>query len=192
MPYGPDMPTKLVDLATSGVQDYDADDVLVVSEPEQLRALADELRSHIVTLLRERARSTQELSHELGIPKGTVGHHLKVLERAGLIRVVRTRRVRALTEKFYGRTARLFVFQAEDPADERPLGATLLRQAGRELERAPTGASFGLPRARLTPKDARRFERRLHRLADDLLAAESPAGRPYALAFALWATEPER
>ena len=56
-----------------------------MSEPEQLRALADELRGRIIGLLRERAWSTQQLARELEIPKGTIGHHLKVLERAGLI-----------------------------------------------------------------------------------------------------------
>jgi len=35
-----------------------------------------------------------------------------VLEKAGLVRVVRTRKVRALTERFYGRTARLFIFKS--------------------------------------------------------------------------------
>src|ERR671916_2240270 len=99
------------------VADYEADEVLVVSEPEQLRALADDLRSKLVARLRHRARSTQELAVELGIPKGTVGHHLKVLERAGLIRVVRTRRVRALTEKYYGRVAKLFVLKSADSPD---------------------------------------------------------------------------
>jgi DNA-binding transcriptional ArsR family regulator len=186
------MPTKGPGRAPATLQDYEADDVLVVDSPEQLRALAHELRSRIVSLLHYRARSTQELARELGIPKGTIGHHLKVLERAGLIHVVRTRRVRALTEKFYGRTARLFLFQAEDPADERALGATLLQQAARELAAAPGEASFGLPHARLTSADARRFERRLHRLADDFLAAETTSGRPYVFAFGLWPTGPER
>ena len=42
--------------------DYDAVDVLVVREPEQLRALGDDLRAKIVVLLRERAASTTELA----------------------------------------------------------------------------------------------------------------------------------
>jgi predicted ArsR family transcriptional regulator len=176
MPYGLDMPT---------INDYDAAETLVVKEPEQLRALADELRTRIVALLRERARSTQELAHELGIPKGTVGHHLKVLESAGLIRVVRTRQVRAVTEKFYGRTARLFLFQAEDPESERALGATVLRQAAREVEEA-SQVAFGHPRARLLPADARRLERRLHRLMDDFLAADTAEGAPHGLVAALY------
>ena len=42
--------------------DYDADDILVVAETEQLRALADDVRGRIVALLRERAATTTELA----------------------------------------------------------------------------------------------------------------------------------
>src|SRR5512132_1318831 len=87
--------------------DYDAEDVMIVREPEQLRAVADDLRAKLIALLRRRAWSTQQLAEELNLPKGTVGHHLKVLEKAGLIKVVRTRKVRAPTEKHHGRAARL-------------------------------------------------------------------------------------
>ena len=166
--------------------DYDADDVLVVSEPRQLKALADDLRTKIVMLLRDRARSTQELAGELGLPKGTLAHHVKVLERAGLIRVVRTRKVRALTEKFYGRTARLFVYKVEDPADARALGSAALRQAADELAAAPEGATFGLIGARLAPEDVKRFERRLHKLVEDFRTREQGNGVPCRLATALW------
>lgn len=171
--------------------DYEAPETMVVARPDQLRALADDLRAQIVQLLRDRARSTQELSLELAIPKGTVGHHLKVLERAGLIRVVRTRRVRAVTEKFYGRTARLFLYQAEDPADERAIVASMLRQVAREVERASESTGSGLVKARLTGKDAARLERRLRALVDDLRAADSPEGDPYGLAVAMYRRSPD-
>jgi DNA-binding transcriptional ArsR family regulator len=166
--------------------DYDADDVLVVSEPQQLKALGDDLRTKVVMLLRDRARSTQELAAELGLPKGTVAHHVKVLERAGLIRAVRTRKVRAVTEKYYGRVARLFVYKVDDPADARALGSAALRQAADELAGAPEGATFGLIGARLAPEDVKRFERRLHKLVDDFRAREVPGEAPYRLATALW------
>jgi DNA-binding transcriptional ArsR family regulator len=71
-------------------------------ERSVLGALSDELRVRILAITRQRPASITELALELGRPKGTVGYHLKVLERAGLVRVVRTRRVRAVTEKFYG------------------------------------------------------------------------------------------
>ena len=170
-------------------RDYDAEDTMIVSEPSQLRALADPFRTQLVQLLRDRAHSTQELSAELGVPKGTVGHHLKVLESAGLIRVVRTRKVRAVTEKFYGRTARLFLYQTEDPADGRAISAVTLRQAASEVELAPVVTGFGLVRARLTQKDIDRFERRTKKLMDDFRAADKAGGIPSSLTGGIWASE---
>jgi len=162
---------------------------MLVGDPKQLRALADPFRAQLVQLLRDRARSTQEISEELKLPKGTVGHHLKVLESAGLIRVVRTRKVRAVTEKFYGRTARLFLYQTEDPADGRAISAVTLRQAASEVDLAPMVSGFGLVRARLTQKDLERFERRAKKLLEDFRAADRPGGAPCSLTAGLWGSE---
>jgi DNA-binding transcriptional ArsR family regulator len=176
--------------------DYEADDVLVVREVEQLRALGDDLRGQIVVLLRERARSTTELAQALGLPKGTVGHHVKVLEKAGLIRVVRTRQVRALTEKLYGRTARLFLFKSSDDADGedvRNVAAASLRTAVEEMLPLDDDdrTTFAVLRVRLTEADARRFVRRLDKLTEDFIAADHPDGEPYGLAEALFRRAPD-
>ncbi len=184
MPYGRDVPT--IAPAPTLAPDYDAPETMIVADPAQFRALADDVRTRIIAILRHQARSTQQLAEEMGIPKGTVGHHLKVLEKAGLIRVVRTPNVRAMSEKFYGRTARLFLFQAEDPADARALGAATLRQAASEMERAPAGAGFGLVRARLTKADVIRFERRIKKLMDDFRAADDEDGNDSSLALGWW------
>jgi hypothetical protein len=113
---------------------------------------------------------------------------LKVLERAGLVRVVRTRQVRAVTEMFYGRTARLFLFAAEDPADERGVGASLFRQAAREIDASPHVATFGQAMARLVPKDVARLERRLKRLMSDFTDADTAGGSPYRMTAAMHET----
>ncbi len=170
--------------------DYEADDVLVVREPEQFKALGDDLRSKIVILLRDRASSTTELATKLGLPKGTVGHHVKVLEKAGLVRVVRTRQVRALTEKLYGRTARLFLFKSSetDAEDVWNVAAASLRRAAEEM--LPIGndaqTTFGVVRARLGEADARRLVRRLEKVVDDFRAADGAEGEEYGLAVAFY------
>ena len=133
--------------------------------------------------------STQQLARELDLPKGTVGHHLKVLERAGLIRVVHTRKVRAVTEKFYGRVARLFLFEIEDPADGRAIGAATLRDAAAQLERAPGAGTWGLVMSRLSPEDVRRFDRRVGRLLEDFRRSDTPDGAAHRLAVAGWAVQ---
>jgi DNA-binding transcriptional ArsR family regulator len=54
----------------------------------------------------ERAATVAELAAAVDRPKSTVAHHVNVLLEAGLLRVVRTRRVRAIDERYYGRTGR--------------------------------------------------------------------------------------
>jgi DNA-binding transcriptional ArsR family regulator len=171
--------------------DYELDDVLVVQDPKQLRALGDFTRGRIIGLLGQRAASTTELATALDMPKGTVGHHLKVLEKAGLIRVVRTRQVRALTEKYYGRVARLFELKGVDSEADLKAGAIsamMLRQVAEEAAASGTDEKgrTGVGRARLTEKDAARFERRLARLQDDFRDASDPDGELHVLSVALF------
>jgi DNA-binding transcriptional ArsR family regulator len=92
----------------SRIPDYELADRLDVSTPTQLRAVADRLRATILELLLERAATVAELAAAVERPKSTVAHHVNVLVEAGLLRVVRTRRVRAVDERYYGRTARVF------------------------------------------------------------------------------------
>jgi DNA-binding transcriptional ArsR family regulator len=88
--------------------DYDLDEKLVVTAMAQLRAMSHPLRGTILDLVLERAATVAELAAAVGRPKSTVAHHVKVLADAGMLRVVRTRKRRAIDERFYGRTARIF------------------------------------------------------------------------------------
>jgi len=189
MARSPAKPPPPLPAAVAQTADYEAPDVLVVDRTDQLRALGDDLRSSIVVLLRERAHSTTELAEKLGLPKGTVGHHVKVLEKAGLIRVVRTRQVRAVTERYYGRTARLFLFQVSQDADAedvRNVAAASLRRAAEEMLpfSEDDRTAFGVLRVRLSDRDALRFARRIGRLMKDVQAAEDASGEPYGVAVA--------
>src|SRR3954452_2643944 len=102
---------------TATPPDYELTDRIALTEPGQIKALGHPLRNTILGLLHERAASVSELAVALARPKSTVAHHVKVLAEAGLVRVVRTRRVRAIEERFYGRTARMFYVTVERRAD---------------------------------------------------------------------------
>src|SRR3954451_3617079 len=97
--------------------DYELAERIALTRPDQVKALGHPLRNTILGLLHERAATVTELATAVARPKSTVAHHVKVLSEAGLLQVVRTRRVRAIDERFYGRTARLFYVSVERTAD---------------------------------------------------------------------------
>jgi DNA-binding transcriptional ArsR family regulator len=145
--------------------DYDLPDDVVADQPEQLKALGDRTRLAILDLVLERAATITELATALGRPKSTVAHHVEVLQRAGLLKVVRTRKVRAVTESFYGRTGR--TVQAVGTGPDHPMG-DMLRSALAEYVPPPEGAESGgftLRHARISPEQADEFVRRVFELA---------------------------
>ncbi|MDX1467787.1 MAG: winged helix-turn-helix domain-containing protein [Acidimicrobiia bacterium] len=105
-------------MADHKAPDYELDDQLVIEDPAQLKAIFEDTRIKIVDLLLERAATIKELSDALGRPKGTIGHHVSVLEENGLIKVVRTKMIRAIEAKYYGRTARTYVIAPATDDDE--------------------------------------------------------------------------
>lgn len=147
---------------------YEPDEGLLALDIDQARLLSDETRSQIITLLAERPATTAQLADALGRPKGTVGHHLKAMEAAGLIRVVRTRKVRALTEKYYGRVARTYLFPNVDDFDQ----PDFMVEAMGEMRPAGEGETgfFTLRHARLSVEQLEEFDRRLQALAEEFAA----------------------
>src|SRR5262245_26912855 len=109
---------------TPSIPDYELEEMLVVTAPEQLRALADPLRATLLELVLERAATVTELSQAVDRPKSTIAYHVSQLVEAGLLRVVRTRKVRAIEERYYGRVARtLYVGVLSRPEDKRTAAA---------------------------------------------------------------------
>jgi DNA-binding transcriptional ArsR family regulator len=72
---------------------------------ERFAALGHPLRFRILAALAEQPGGGAEVARRIGRAPGTVGYHLGVLEQAGLVQVLSTRRVRALTERIYGPTS---------------------------------------------------------------------------------------
>jgi DNA-binding transcriptional ArsR family regulator len=165
------------------VPDYELADRVEVSAPGQLRALADPLRSTILDLVLERAATVNELAAAVGRPKSTVAHHVGVLVDAGMLQVVRTRRVRAIEERFYGRTARIFAIEPTtgvlDPALN-PLGivAAETADAARTDELRAIVRYVRIPRDRVSV-----FWQRLLELSQEL--TREPRGGTTVYGFAV-------
>lgn len=176
--------------AAESSPDYPLAESLALTEPEQYKALFEPTRQEIVSLLLERAATTAELAETLDRPKGTVGHHLKTLEKAGLVRVVRTKKVRALTAKYYGRTARVFFYErTHDAAAEPGRTARIIASEASEVP-GDTGlpASLTLRYARIPEERAAEWLHRFYELVDEFSIQPREGQTTYAMVTGIYPT----
>jgi DNA-binding transcriptional ArsR family regulator len=183
--------------SNSPIPDYDLEDVQIISSPEELSALGHRIRSTVLDLLLDRAATVSELAQAIGRPSSTVAYHVGVLVDAGMLKVVRTRRVRAIEERFYGRTARIFYVGAIDPEDAKGL-TNLLAVAAADSAPAHEADKLRsiLRRARIPPDRAAEFWERVFELTNEFGRVPRGGDTVYAFVAGLYPTEyptlPER
>ena len=173
--------------------DYDLADRIALTEPSQVKAISHPLRTAILGLLHERAATVTELAVALERPKSTVAHHVKVLNEAGLVQVVRTRRVRAIDERFYGRTARMFYVGVErsSEGDELPLDFNDFEVAARESASAYRDRKlWGFIRhARISEEQASEFWKRMAELVAEFEQLPRSGETVYGFAVGVYPTD---
>ena len=146
---------------------------LVLTDPAQLKAIAHPTRTRLLNALEATPASAKQLAVSLGLTHGNVGHHLKVLEKAGLVEVIEERKVRALTERIFAPTFdRLRIEVGEAGLDKLQF---LFEQAGREAaaqSEQPFDEPGRLYSVSMSEERAAEFATRLVALADEFAAAE--------------------
>ena len=173
--------------------DYELADRMALTKPAQVKAIGHPLRTTILQLLHERAATVTELATAVERPKSTVAHHVDVLTRNGLLQVVRTRRVRAIEERFYGRTARMFTVAVEpSPAGEvMPGDFNDFEVAARESSKAfEQGKLWGFIRhARISQDQASQFWDQMAELVDEFDRMPRSGETMYGFAIGIYPTD---
>lgn len=173
--------------------DYELTDRMALSTAAQVRAIGHPLRTTILQLLHERAATVTELAAAVQRPKSTVAHHVDVLTRNGLLQVVRTRKVRAIEERFYGRTARMFYVAAEPSAagEAVPGDFNDFEVAARESAAAfEQGRLWGFIRhARISEDQAAQFWDRITELVDEFDRMPRSGETMYGFAIGIYPTD---
>lgn len=105
--------------------DYELDDLQVVTDTGALKAMFHPVRGTLLDLVLERAATVGELATAVERPPSSIAYHVGVLLDVGMLKVVRTRRVRAVDERYYGRTARVFYVGAIRPEQRGTITNTL-------------------------------------------------------------------
>lgn len=179
------------------VPDYELKETMSFETVEQFKALFDETRMQISDLLLERAATTSEIADTLGRPKGTIGHHISVMEEAGLIHVVRTKKVRAIEAKYYGRVARTFLLGSKVDVDLETSPDYFLTSAASEFAKAAHGADpeIALPMvstlryARIPTKRADEWVRRLSELTQEFVSEPRSGETTFGMLVAFYPTD---
>ncbi|MDR6171092.1 DNA-binding transcriptional ArsR family regulator [Curtobacterium sp. SORGH_AS776] len=123
-----------------------------VSTIESLRATAHPVRLRLLSLVTGAAMSAAEAGRELGVSQAAASYHLRVLERAGLVRVVETVRLRGGDAKRYRHESSARRFRLDDgdgsaapevvPADDqRVYVEALVQELLRRTDDRTTGPS---------------------------------------------------
>ena len=175
------------------IPDYDLDEMLVVTAPEQLRALADPLRGTLLELLLERAATVTEMARAVDRPKSTVAYHVNLLVDAGLLRVVRTRRVRAIEERYYGRVARTLYIGALNRPEDKQVVAAINGLAEAAAESAAAHAADELRcmlvHARIPVEEVRNFWAEVQEVARRFAQIPRAGDQVYGFAAGLYPTD---
>ncbi|MDP9444379.1 MAG: helix-turn-helix domain-containing protein [Actinomycetota bacterium] len=175
------------------IPDYDLDEMVIVTAPEQLRALADPLRATLLELLLERAATVTEMAQAVDRPKSTVAYHVNLLVDAGLFRVVRTRRVRAIEERYYGRVARTLYIGVLNRPEDQQVVAAINGLAEAAAESAPAHAAdelrCTLVHARVPIEEVRSFWAQVQEVARQFAQIPRAGDQVYGFVAGLYPTD---
>ncbi|MGZ4460936.1 MAG: ArsR/SmtB family transcription factor [Nocardioidaceae bacterium] len=175
------------------IPDYDLDEMVVVNAPAQLRALANPLRATLLELLLERAATVTELAQAVDRPKSTIAYHVNRLVEVGILRVVRTQRVRAIEERYYGRVARTIYIGALSRPEDKQVVAAINGLAEAAAEAAPAHAAdelrCTLVHARIPIEEVRNFWSQVQEVARQFAQIPRAGDQVYGFAAGLYPTD---
>jgi DNA-binding transcriptional ArsR family regulator len=173
--------------------DYELADRIALTTSAQVKAISHPLRTAILGMLHERAATVTELAVAVERPKSTVAHHVKVLAAAGLVQVVRTRRVRAIEERYYGRTARMFYVGVERSPDGDDMPGDFNDfevAAGESVAAFHNGKLWGFTRhARISEEQASEFWKRMAELVAEFEQLPRSGDTVYGFAVGVYPTD---
>lgn len=171
---------------------------LVLDTDQQFKAIADPLRSKILGIIQTRPATAKQVADRLGEAPGTINHHLRVLEKAGLAQIVARRVIHGIVAKYYTRTARIFMFQfPKEITGQDPQVSDILQHAHNELLEAIAAygdealCDTGFPHVRISEARAQVYLERLNALQSDLIHEPlDPHGRVYGVIVGMFLAPP--
>ena len=130
-----------------------------VNTAQQFKAISDPIRSRILGIIQNQPATAKQIADILNASPGAIGHHLHVLEAAGLAQVVARRLIRGIVANYYTRTARIFTYDLpREVTGNTSINLEIIANAYEELAEAEANRKedvnqcAGFPHVRLSPE----------------------------------------
>ena len=165
-----------------------------IKTAQQFKAISDPIRSRILGIIQNQPATAKQIAHILNASPGAIGHHLHVLEAAGLAQVVARRLIRGIVANYYARTARIFNYDLpREVTGNTSINLQIIAKAYEELAEAEANMKedvnqcAGFPHIRLSSERAKYYSERLQTLVDDILS-EAPDlnGKVYSILVSMF------
>jgi DNA-binding transcriptional ArsR family regulator len=183
-----DVPVTMPELPTT----------VMITTFEQFKAISEPVRSRILGIIQNQPATAKQLADRLGATPGAIGHHLHVLEEAGLAQVVARRLVRGIVANYYTRTARIFKYNLpEEVSGSVDASLEIMSKAHDEMTEARSSVKEdpfwcnSFPHIRLSPERAHYYFERLQALVNDVLTeTPDPDGKVYGIIVGMFMSPP--
>jgi DNA-binding transcriptional ArsR family regulator len=166
---------------------------LVINEVQQFKAINDPIRSRILGIIQNQPATAKQIADRLGATPGAIGHHLHVLEAAGLAQVVARRLIRGIIANYYTRSARIFDYElSREVTGDTSISLDIMTKARDELAESLENIEedtyrSGFPHVRLSPERARYYSERIEALIEDILhEVPDPDGKVYGILVSMF------
>jgi DNA-binding transcriptional ArsR family regulator len=183
----------------STLEDLEPKPSLALIDPKQIRAYVHPTRMKILDLLIEEKLSVSAIARRLGVHPANITHHFKILESAGLIRLVEKRDTGKNLEKLYRATACSFVVEPAggDELNKQAVVLSILRDNlisafSAIRRRTDNPAVLGLLMGvRIRPEKLASFEKRLRSLVSEFDDQRTSDGKSYTVNISAYPNESE-
>ena len=172
---------------------------LTISTEQQFKAISDMARSRILGVIQHQPLTARQIAQRLQATSGAIGHHLHVLEEAGLVKIVARRITRGIVASYYTRAARIYDYDLPpEVRGDNPLDLDFFTRVQAELMDSivaygeeDTVRNDAFPRVRLSLEKAREYQQRFMALIDELIEEKpDPNGEVYGVFFSMFKSPP--
>lgn len=180
----------------NNIIDFEPEQLHTLTGSEQIKAYVHPTRIMLLRLLAKERRTISSIAKENGVHPANITHHFRLLEKAGLIRLVGKRDTGKNLERYYRAIAYNFIVRPEakhgrKDTNKKALALSILKDnlsvAIKTVKDDDGDNVLALLNVtRLTPEDVKKLMKRLNGVVSEFRKYDSPDGKLFTINVSLY------